>query len=392
MLILQFPKWPIITDDEIEAVIEVLKSGVLTTGPRRQKFEEKFKDYIGTKFAVTLSSGTASIHAALASVDVGPGSEVILPAYTFVGTLTPILALKAIPIFVDCEYDSFNIDPDKIKDAVTEKTKVILPVHLFGQTADMNSINKIADEYNLIIVEDAAQSHGAEYYNIKAGNLGKIGCFSFHSSKNMFMGEGGIVTTNNQKIAEFVSAFRHQGGFYKGKSWPPLELYGYKYELSEIQSAIGIVQLKKLDMNNELRIKNAGILNELLKDINEIELPLELKGRKHVYHLFPIKIKLKNLKCEEFVNKLRNKKIPISKGYTRPLYKEPILQNKIGHGNSDCPWKCKYNKAPEYSKYELPITERLCEEVAWLHVYPGIEEEHYKIICSEIKKMIKSVS
>jgi dTDP-4-amino-4,6-dideoxygalactose transaminase len=392
VLILQFPKWPIITNDEIEAVVEVLKSGVLTTGPKRQLFEEKFKDYIGTNFAVTLSSGTASIHAALASVGVGPGSEVILPAYSFTGTLTPILALDAIPIFVDCEYDSFNLDPNKILDANNKKTKVIIPVHLFGQTADMDPIKKIAKECNLIVIEDAAQSHGAEYYNVKAGNLGKIGCFSFHSSKNMFTGEGGMVTTNDQQIAEFVSAFRHQGGFYKGKSWPPLEIHGYKYELSEMQSAIGIVQLKKLDKNNELRIKNAHILNELLKDINEIELPLEVKGRKHVYHLFPIKIKLNNMTCEEFINKLRNKEIPISKGYARPLYKEPVLLNKVGRGDSNCPWICKYNLAPEYSKYKLPITEQLCKEVAWLHVYPGMEEEHYKRICSEIKGMIKSVS
>ena len=202
---------PLIEDEEIKAVNEVLLSGSLAQGAKVQELEEKFAQYCGTKYALAVSSGTAAIHAALYAAGVGPGDEVITVPFSFIATINPILMVGAKPVLVDIDSNTFCIDVNKIKKAITKKTKAIIPVHLYGQPANMDEINKIAAQHNIVVIEDSCQAIGAEYNGKKTGSLGNIGCFSLYATKNIMCGEGGIITTDDENYAAAIRRFRQHG-------------------------------------------------------------------------------------------------------------------------------------------------------------------------------------
>lgn len=276
---------PTIEQEELDAVIEVLQSNHIAHGKYVEEFEKKFARFIDSKYAVAVNNGTSALHASLVAYDIKEGDEIITTPFSFIATANSILMTGAKPVFVDINPFTFNIDEFKIEEKITSKTKVIMPVHLYGQSCNMDIIMSIAKKYNLHVIEDACQAHGAVWDNKKCGNFG-IGCFSFYPTKNLMVGEGGMITTNDDSIYEKLLMIRNHGQSKRYYS----SMLGYNYRMTNISASIGIKQLAKLDLFNTLRLLNAQYYNQKLGSIIGIEIPYVNNECKHVYHQYTIKI------------------------------------------------------------------------------------------------------
>ena len=260
---------PIIGEEEIENVVEVLKSGMIAQGPKVEEFEQKFADWVGAKYGIAVNSGTAALHVALLSCGIGEGDEVITTPFTFIASGNSIVYTGAKPVFADIDLKTYTLDPDSIEDLITENTKAIMPVQLYGQSANMDKINEIARKHGLIVIEDAAQAHGAICNGKKVGSMGDMACFSFYPTKNMTTSEGGIITTDDEDLAENAKIFRAHGATVRYHH----DAIGYNFRMTDISAAIGLAQLEKIDDFNDKRIANAAYLNEGLKDVEGIVTP-----------------------------------------------------------------------------------------------------------------------
>lgn len=314
---------PYLTEDEEKAVIEVLRSSWVCQGPKVGEFENKFADFIGTKYALATSSCTTALHLALVSLGIGQGDEVIIPAFTFVATANAVEYQRAKPVFVDIDIQTLNIDPEKIEEKITSRTKVIIPVQLFGLSADMDRIMVIAKRYNLKVIEDAACAVGTIYKGQHVGTFGEVGCFSFHPRKAITTGEGGMVTTNSEELWNRMKALRDHGATVsdlerhkKGEfAMPEYNMVGYNYRLTDLQGALGIAQMKKLEMILEKRRQFAQRYNEILKDISWISLPLEPDGYYHTYQSYVLLINDDApISRDELALRLINKGISVRQG------------------------------------------------------------------------------
>ena len=357
---------PIISDEEIEEVTKVLRSGFIAQGPKVAEFEEKFAKYIGVKHAVATSSGTTALHLALLAAGIGPGDEVITTPFTFAATGNAIIYVGAKPVFVDIDSDTYNINPKMIDEAVTDKTKAIMPVHLYGQPAEMDLINSSAKDHELLVIEDAAQAHGATYKGNKTGSLGDVGCFSFYPTKNMTTSEGGIITTDNEEIAEKSRVLRAHG---ESERYTHVVL-GYNFRMTDVAAAIGIVQLKKLDKFNEKRITNAKYLIEHINEINGIKAPYVASNVKHVFHQFTIRVE--RSKRDELMRFLNNRGIGTGIHYPKPIYEQKVYQ-ELGFRAS------------------CPEAELASSEVISLPVHPSLEEIDLIKIVSTLKDASKNL-
>ena len=306
---------PMIGEEEKRAVVDVLNSGMLASGPKVEEFEKRFAEFVGVKYAVATTSGTTALHLALLSLGIGGRDEVIIPSFSFIATANSILFCNAKPVFCDVNPKTFNIDVEKIESLITDKTRAIMPVHLYGQPADMKPILEIAERHDLYVIGDAAQAHGAEYDGRKVGSFGDVECFSFYPTKNMTTGEGGMITTNIEEIAERARSIRNHGR-EKTKWGYEHNRLGYNYRMTDIAAAIGLEQLKKLPKFNEKRRKNAEYYNENLDGIDGIEIPYVLENVKHVYHQYTIKCADR----ESIINRLREKEIGYGIYYPKPLH------------------------------------------------------------------------
>ena len=353
--------------EEIRAVAQVLRSSVLTTrhgsGINVMKFENAFSTYIGTKYAVAVNSGTAALHAALLAADIGIDDEVLVPSFTFVATIEAVVLTNAKPVFVDIDPQTYCLDPNEIEGAITSKTKAILPVHIYGLTAEMDKIMAIAQEHNLLVIEDAAQAHGATYGDKFAGNIGDEGCFSFYGGKNMTTGEGGMVTTNSRELFTTLRAVRNHGEINEYQS----NMIGHNYRMPEIEAAIGSVQLSKLPRFLELRRKNAKILSELLEDIDGIQLPVAPSRCEHSWYVFTIRLLGANAsKRNKVLEKIRSKRVDARIYYPKPVHLFPYYQKRFGFSL-------------------LPKTETVARQVFSLPVHPGLSEKDLNQIASAVK-------
>ncbi len=281
---------PVIGDEENRLVTEAVKSGWISSkGKFITEFEELFASFIGTEYAVATSNGTTALHLALVSSGIGTDDEVIVPTLTFAATANAVIYTGAKPVFVDSEHETWNIDPEKIEEKITQKTKAIIPVHLLGHPAEMKKILEIAEEHDLLIIEDAAEAHGAEYRGKRVGSIGDVGVFSFYGNKIITTGEGGMLVTNDKKIAERARMLRDHGMSATRRYWHPV--IGYNYRMTNIQAAIGCAQMKKIDHFIERKRSNAGLYNTLLSGIPEITLPIEKNRAKSVYWMYSILLK-----------------------------------------------------------------------------------------------------
>lgn len=355
---------PIIEAEEKQAVSDVMNSGMLAQGPKVAELEDAFAKYCGTKYALAVNSGTAAIHAALYAIGVGPGDEVITTPFSFIATVNPILMLGARPVFVDIDETTFNIDVKKIESVITAKTKAILPVDLYGQTCDWAELRAIADKHSLKIVEDACQAVGAEYGTTKAGALGDIGCFSMYATKNIMCGEGGMITTNDDKYAAKIRSFR-QHGMVAPYEYVDL---GYNYRLSDLHAAIAVEQVKKVDAFNDARKKNAETLNKALSGVRGIRLPHVGEGRTHVYHQYTIILEdAYSVTREDFIKQLRDKGVGTGVYYPKPLHSYPHIAT-LGYNVGD-----------------FPVAERIAACVVSLPVHPRVSADDVATVASVVK-------
>lgn len=352
---------PIIGEEEIENVVEVLKSGMIAQGPKVMEFEEKFANWIGAKYGIATNSGTSALHVALLACGIGEGDEVITTPFTFIASGNAIVYTGATPVFADIDLDTYTIDPDKIEDLITDKTKAILPVQLYGQAADMDKIREIAEKHDLKIIEDAAQAHGAEYNGEKVGTLGDMACFSFYPTKNMTTSEGGMITTNDEELAKKAQMFRAHGASERYHH----DEIGYNFRMTDIAAAIGLAQLKVIDEFNDKRISNADYLNEQLKDIEGIVTPKSPDNYKHVYHQYTIRVEKGNR--DDWVEFLTNKGIGTGIHYPIPLYNQPIYK-KLGI-EGDC-----------------PLAEKAADNVISLPVHPSLTKEDLDLVVDAVKE------
>ena len=320
---------PFIGDEEIKEVESVLRSGFIAQGPKVAEFEEKFAVYIGTRHAVATSSGTTALHVALLCAGIGRDDEVITTPFSFAATANTILYVGAKPVFVDIDPKTYNINPELIEEAITDKTKAIMPVHLYGQPADMSKINKIAGNHNLKVIEDAAQAHGAVYNNINVGLWGDMACFSFYPTKNITTSEGGIITTNNNEFDHDARSIRAHGESERYEH----VILGYNFRMTDIAAAIGVVQLKRLEGFNEKRIENAEYLTEHIKYIGGIEPPFVQENVKHVFHQYTVRVG--NGKRDELREFLYSEGIGTGIHYPKPIYKQKLYED-LGYANN-CP-------------------------------------------------------
>jgi dTDP-4-amino-4,6-dideoxygalactose transaminase len=347
---------PQMGEEEKQAVLKVLESGMLAQGPQVTEFEKKFARYVGAKYAVAVSSGTAALHLSLLAHGIGPGDEVITTPFSFISSANAALFVGAKPVFVDIESDYFCLDPRLLKKKITKKTKVIIPVDLYGQPCQIKEILKIAREHNLIVVEDACQAHGAEVDGRRLGSFATT-CFSFYPTKNMTTGEGGMVTTNNRQIAEKTKMLREHGSRVRYYH----DILGYNFRMTDIAAAIGIEQLKKLEKFNRQRIRNAEYLSKKLVGINGIITPKVRGGCLHVFHQYTIRVAPEFGKSrDEVVDVLKKSGIGFGIYYPLPIYQQRMYRKifvETGHAPS------------------LPVAEKMSKQVLSFPIHPAVTKK-----------------
>jgi dTDP-4-amino-4,6-dideoxygalactose transaminase len=368
---------PYITDDEINEVVDSLKSGWITMGPKTVKFEEEFGRHVGAKRSIAVNSCTAALHLAMRAIGLNPGDEVIIPTMTFTATGEVVCYFNAKPVIVDVDQDTCNIDVTAIGSALTSKTKAIIPVHFAGQPCDMDEIMQLARTHGLHVIEDAAHSLPAGYKDRKIGSIGDLTCFSFYATKTLATGEGGMVCTGDDEWAERIKILRLHGiskdawKRYSGEgSWfyEVLEA-GYKYNMTDIQAALGLAQLKKVEWMCQERQKIAEGYTAAFKDSKFILPPAVKSDRISAWHLYVIRLNLEAFSIDraQFIEELKIRGIGTSVHFI-PLHKHPFYKDAFGYNSRD-----------------FPVAERLYERIISLPIYPGMTDR-------EVDFVIESVS
>jgi dTDP-4-amino-4,6-dideoxygalactose transaminase len=385
--------WPVFDETDVNAVTEVAKSGQWGNpdcGGAVEAFEKEFAAYCGSKYAITCVNGSVALRLALIACGVKPGDEVIVPPYTFIATTSIVLEANCVPVFVDIDPDTYNMDPVEVEKAITPRTKAIIPVHFAGQSCDMDALIAIAKKHNLRIIEDACHAHGGEYKGKKLGTIGDVGCFSMQSSKNLTSGEGGIATTDDEELYDMMNSLRNVGRVKDGM-WYEHHNLGCNYRITNFQAALLSKQLGRLESQTQTRNENGLYLNSLLEQIDGVT-PLKrgLGETLHTYHIYIFKYdktKFNNLNKKEFAEMLAAEGVPSFMGYPEPLYKQPLFQEK----NFMC-----YAIPEEVSYTDVccPVTEKACyEEAVWImqHSMLGSKADMDKF-AEAIKKIQKAVT
>ena len=367
------------TQEEIDAVVNAIKSGWLTMGPKTIEFEEKFKEFVGAKYAISLNSATAALHLALKAIGIKAEDEVIVPTNTFVATAEVVTYFNAKPVLCDIQEDTHNIDVKKIEALITPKTKAIIPVHFAGQPCDMDEIYEIAKKYNLKVIEDAAHAMPSRYKGQMIGSLegSDITCFSFYATKTLSTGEGGMATTNNEKYAKSIKINRLHGISHdawdrytsKGSWYYEVVDNGNKYNTTDINAALGLVQLKK---QNILRKKRAAIAKKYMqafKNNSKIVLPFIKEDRESSWHLFVLKVPQRDKVIEE----LKKRGIGCSVHFI-PVHKHPYYKKSFG-----------------YKEIDYPVANKVFEQSLSLPIYPDMSEREVEYVITNLLEVIKDV-
>ena len=357
-------QYQLIKDEILPAVESVMQRSAFILGEEVGRFEKAFADFCGRKHCVGVATGCDALLWALKACGIGPGDEVITVANTYIATVLAITASGARPVLVDCLEDSYEIDPEAARRAVTSKTKAIIPVHLYGQAADMDPILEVARKRNLLVIEDAAQAHGALYKGKPCGSFGVAGCFSFYPGKNLgAYGDGGAVVTNDPGIAEKIRMFRNYGQSEKYHH----DDFGWNSRLDTMQAAVLSVKLPHLNEWNEARRKNAALYRELLRDV-PVRLPVEVAGNKHIYHVFIIRVNRR----DELLAFLGARQISCGIHYPIP--------NHLQKAYADLGYKAG----------AFPISERIAGEILSLPMYPELSTEQVRYVCDSIRDFMAS--
>lgn len=362
---------PYITKEEEKQVLSVLRSGSLSLGAKYKEFEEKFAKKIGVKYACAVSSGTAGLHLAMIAAGIGKDDEVITSPFSFIASANCILYVGARPVFIDIDPIIYNIDPKKIEQKITKKTKAILVVHIFGQAADMGPILKIAKKYKLKIIEDACESICSTYKGRKVGTFGESAIFAFYPNKQMTTGEGGIIATDNKKIYKLCCSLRNQGRA-ENMQWLDHQYLGYNYRIDEMSAAVGLAQLEKLDFMIRQRQKIAKWYNKYLAPHKDfIQIPQTAKNNTHTWFVYVVKLLNKKISRNEIIN-LLNKQGISSKPYLPSIHLFDFYKKKYG-----------------YQKGDFPISEEISDYALALPFYIGLKEKEIEYIVNKLINTLK---
>jgi perosamine synthetase len=361
---------PKIGEEEVQAVVKVLRSGMLTSGlgagPMVTEFEKKFSSFAGVKHAVAVNTGTAALHSAVIACGVKHGDEVVLPSFTFVATAEAVVLAGGKPVFTDIDSETYNLSASAVEKSITKNTKVIMPVDLYGFSADMKPLREIAETHGLALVEDAAQAHGTTYAGKPAGTFADAACWSLYASKNITTGEGGIVTTNNDQIDETLRMTRTHGEKAKYSSL----ILGTNYRMSEIQAAIGNVQLEKLPSFLAKRRQNAQQLTKILKESNRLVLPWESKDRQHSWYLYTARLKdATETERNTLMEELKKKGIGAEAYYVNPVHQMPFYREN-------------------FRSVKLPETDKASTQVFSLPIHPGVTTEQVDFIGKTVLSLL----
>ena len=351
-----------------ELVASVLRSGIIAQGPMVARLENEFAEMIGVRHVVAVNNGTTALIAALQVLDLQPGDEVVTSPFTFVATLNAILQAGATARFADISTDDFNVQASSIEERITERTKVLMPVHLYGQTADMQEISEIATAHGLRIVEDAAQAHGAALGEKYAGSWG-IGCFSLYATKNLTSGEGGLITTDEEDIADRLRLLRNQGM----RARYQYEMAGNNYRLTDLQAAVCIPQLSTYDQNVAARQHNARYLTEALADLDWLTTPVQLPGRRHVWHQYTV---LLSEHCpitrDELAAHLEREGVGCGAYYPKIVY------------DYDC-----YRNDNRVRPDPVPVAESVARRCLSLPVHPAVDESQLATVAAAVRSAVR---
>ena len=372
---------PAIGEEEIRSVVETLRSGWLTTGPKVKLFEAEFASYTGSSHAVAVNSATAALHLALEAVGIKSGDEVIVPTMTFTATAEVVLYLGARPVLVDCRTDDLNIDVDRIEAAITNNTKAIVPVHIAGRPCAMDQILAIAQRHGLRVIEDAAHALPASHCGRKVGAIGDITCFSFYATKTITTGEGGMATTNNPEWASRMRMMSLHGISHdawdryteKGSWYYEVLRPGYKYNMTDIAAALGIEQLKKCDAFYQARLRIAERYDEAFADLPEIETPADCSGLQHAWHLYIIQLNPDRLRAnrQDFIKALNSRKIGTSVHFI-PLHLHPFYKQTYGYQASD-----------------FPQASTAFDRIVSLPIYPMMTERDVSCVIGAVRDLVQ---
>ena len=372
---------PDISEAEIDSVVETLRSGWLTTGPKVGRFEADFAKYVGCQHAVAVNSATAALHLALAAIGIQEGDEVLVPTMTFAATAEVVLYFKARPVLVDCQPETLNLDPDQIEKAITTKTKAIIPVHIAGQACDMDRILELARAYDLRVIEDAAHALPARHRGKMIGTIGDITCFSFYATKTITTGEGGMATTESLEWADRMRIMGLHGiskdawmRYTAEGSWYYEILYpGFKYNLTDIAAAIGLEQLKRCTHFWEIREHYAALYNEGFQDVPGIITPYVAPDVRHAWHLYIIQLDLEQLRIgrNEFIALLKQENIGTSVHFI-PLHLHPYYRDTFG-----------------YRPEDLPTASAVFERIVSLPIYTQMTETDVERVIETVRRLVK---
>lgn len=342
---------------------------ISSEGPFVKEFEEKFASYVGKKHGAAVSSGTAALEVAAGAIGLKPGDEVIMPTFTIISCALAVLNNQAVPVFVDADPETWNMDVDKIEEKITEKTRAIMPVHIYGHPCDMDKIMAVAKKYDLKIIEDAAEAHGAEYKGKKCGSFGDISCFSFYANKIITTGEGGMLLTDKEEYAARAKLLRNLG-FDKERKFIHEEL-ARNYRMTNLQAALGVAQLENIDKLVEIKRNNAKKYNEGLKNISGLQLPAEKEWAKNVYWMYGIVLDEKTgFTAETFAEKLAEEGVG-ARYFFYPMHLQPALK-----------------RAGVEPRGEYPVAERIARQGLYLPSGLGLKESQIKEVCQAVRKIL----
>ncbi|MBL7152131.1 MAG: DegT/DnrJ/EryC1/StrS family aminotransferase [Phycisphaerae bacterium] len=367
---------PDITEAEIEAVCAVLRSPNLSLGPKLGEFEQAFADYIGAKRAVAVNSGTSGLFLCLSAMGIGPGDEVITTPFTFIASATCIMMVGAKPVFVDIDADNLNIDPAKIEASITDKTKAILPVEVFGSPAGFDKVCRTAENHNLPVIEDSCEALGSVLNGKKVGTFGKMSVFAFYPNKQMTTGEGGMIMTDDDELADLCVSLRNQGRGKGGgpdpRGWLGHERLGYNYRLSDINCALGIVQLSRIEEIKTKRRRVAQTYQEILGDDERIIVPTEPQGADVSWFVFVIRLAgdVTLERRNAVLEAMREKGIQVS-NYFPPVHLQPFMAEQLG---------CKEG--------DFPVTEAVSKSTIALPFYNNMTEDEIALVCNTLKQVL----
>jgi len=368
---------PSIGDEEISEVSSVLRSGWLAHGPKNAEFEKLFSEYAGVRHAIAMNSCTSALQASIQAL--GLKGEIIVPSFTFVASANAIVTAGCTPRFADIGYETCNVSPAEIEKAVSDKTVAIMPVHFAGQACAMDEIMEIAEKHCLAVIEDSAEAIGAEFAGKKTGGFGNAGCFSFYPTKNITTGEGGMLTTNDDNVAEKAKALKAHGisssAFERERRERPwhraAEVAGYNFRLCDVLAAIGVCQMKKVDRLNDERRAVAKKYDAAFAKLDGLDLPVEAENRRHVYQMYTVKAAA-GIDRQEFVRKLRESGVQASVHFDPPVHLQPYYKNIGG------------------KKGGLAVTENVAERIVTLPIFAGMSAEQVDCVVSSVESALRA--